>query len=170
MTPARSALIAALALYAAAVVAALLLVPWDAAAAPWADLATDQLAAFTSEQVSAIEAYVAAAWLPGVLVWIAPAALALVVLLVAPVRDALARIGPHRKPFLASVLAAAALHAAQADHADALGGHSIATLRERWQHAQGQVAVKPLRGERTEGGQQLVALADLDALAGALRT
>ena len=112
MTPARSALIAALALYAAAVVAALLLVPWDAAAAPWADLATDQLAAFTSEQVSDIEAYVAAAWLPGVLVWIAPAALALVVLLVAPVRDALARIGPHRKPFLASVLAAAALLAA----------------------------------------------------------
>ena len=112
MTPARSALIAALALYAAAVVTALLLVPWDAAAAPWADLATDQLAAFTSEQVSAIEAYVAAAWLPGVLAWIAPAALALVVLLVAPVRDALARIGPHRKPFLASVLAAAALLAA----------------------------------------------------------
>ena len=112
MTPARTALIAALALYVAAVITAFLLVPWDAAVAPWADLATDQLAAFTAEQVSAIEAYVAAAWLPGVLAWIAPAALALVVLLVSPARNALARIGPHRKPLLASVLAAAALLAA----------------------------------------------------------
>lgn len=112
MTPARTALIAALALYAAAVITAIVLVPWDAAVAPWADLATDQLAAFTAEQVSAIEAYVAAAWLPGVLAWIAPAALALVVLLVAPARNALARIGPHRKPLLASVFAAAALLAA----------------------------------------------------------
>ncbi|AYM94912.1 chromosome segregation protein SMC [Acidovorax sp. 1608163] len=40
----------------------------------------------------------------------------------------------------AQATAAAALHAAQADHADALGGHSIATLRERWQHAQSHVA------------------------------
>ena len=112
MTPARSALIAALALYAAAVVTALVFVPWEAAVAPWADLATDQLAAFTAEQVSAIQDYVAAAWLPGVLAWLAPAALALVVLLVAPVRNTLARIGPQRKPFLATVLAAAALLAA----------------------------------------------------------
>ena len=112
MTPARSALIAALALYAAAVVTALVFVPWEAAVAPWADLATDQFAAFTAEQVSAIQAYVAAAWLPGVLGWLAPAALALVVLLVAPVRNTLARIGPQRKPFLATVLAAAALLAA----------------------------------------------------------
>lgn len=112
MTPARAALLAALALYAAAVVVAIVLVPWDAAVAPWADLATDQLAAFTSEQVSAIEAYVAAAWLPGALAWLAPAALALVVLFVSPARDALARIGPQRKPFVASVLAAAALLAA----------------------------------------------------------
>ena len=112
MTPARSALLAALALYAAAVVAALLLVPWEAAVAPWGDLATDQLAAFTAEQVSAIQAYVAAAWLPGVLAWLAPAALALVVLLVAPARNALARIGPQGKHFLATVLTAAALLAA----------------------------------------------------------
>ena len=112
MTPARSALIAALALYAAAVITALLLVPWDAAVAPWADLATDQLATFTAEQVSDIEAYVAAAWLPGVLAWLAPAALALVVLLVAPVRNSFARIGPQRRPFVASILAAAALLAA----------------------------------------------------------
>ena len=112
MTPARSALLAALALYAAAVITAIVLVPWDAAVAPWADLATDQLAAFTAEQVRDIEEYVAAAWLPGVLAWLAPAALALVALLVAPVRNALARIGPQRKPFIASVLAAAALLAA----------------------------------------------------------
>lgn len=112
MTPARSALLAALALYAAAVTTALLLVPWDAAVAPWADLAPDRIAAFTADQVAAIEAYVAAAWLPGVLAWLAPAALALVVLLVAPVRNALGRIGPRSKPFIASLLAAAALLAA----------------------------------------------------------
>ena len=112
MTPARTALLAALVLYAAAVITAIVLVPWDAAVAPWADLATDQLAAFAAEQVSAIEAYVAAAWLPGVLAWLAPAGLALIALLVAPARNALARIGPQGKPFLASVLAAAALLAA----------------------------------------------------------
>ena len=112
MTPARSALIAALALYAAAVITALQLVPWDASVAPWADLAPDRLAAFTSEQVSAIEAYVAAAWLPGVLTWLAPAGLALIALLVAPARNALACIGTESKPFIASVLAAAALLAA----------------------------------------------------------
>jgi len=112
VTPARAALLTALALYAAAVITALVFVPWDAAVAPWADLAADQLAAFTPEQVSAIEEYVAAAWLPGVLAWLAPAALALVALLVAPVRNALVRIGPHRKPFVANVLAAAALLAA----------------------------------------------------------
>lgn len=112
MTPARSALISALVLYAVAVVTALVLVPWDAAVAPWADLASDTIAAFTAEQVDAIEAYVDSAWLPGVLAWLAPAALALVVLLVAPARNALARIGPQRKPFLASLLATAVLLAA----------------------------------------------------------
>ena len=112
MTPARSALLVSLVLYAAAVVTALVLVPWDAAVAPWADLASDRLAAFTAQQVSSILAYVAAAWIPGVLAWLAPAALALVVLLVAPVREALARIGPQRRPFLASLLATAALLAA----------------------------------------------------------
>lgn len=99
-------------MYAAAAVVALLLVPWEASVAPWADLATDQLGTFTAEQVSAIEAYVAAAWLPGVLAWLAPAALAVIVLLVPRARDALARIGPQRKPFLASAVAAAALFAA----------------------------------------------------------
>jgi len=112
VTPARSALIAALVLYAAAAVLALVLVPWDAAVAPWADLAPDSIAAFTAEQVDAIGAYVNSAWLPGVLAWIAPAALAVTVLLVAPARSALARIGPQRKPFLASVLSAAVLLAA----------------------------------------------------------
>jgi STE24 endopeptidase len=112
VTPARSALGAALALYVAAVAVALILVPWDAAVAPWADLATDQIAAFTSDQVTAIEAYVADAWLPGTLVWLAPATLALIVLLTPRARDALARIGPQDRPFIASALATAALLAA----------------------------------------------------------
>ena len=53
--------------------------------------------------------------------------------------------------------------------ADGSGARAALIFGEQ-ELAQGQVAVKPLRGERTEGGQQLVALADLDALAGALRT
>ena len=43
----------------ATVAVAVILVPWDAAAAPWSDLATDQITAFTSDQVAAVEAYVA---------------------------------------------------------------------------------------------------------------
>ncbi len=53
--------------------------------------------------------------------------------------------------------------------ADGSGARTALIFGEQ-ELAQGQVAVKPLRGERTEGGQQLVALDDLDALAGALRT
>ena len=53
--------------------------------------------------------------------------------------------------------------------ADGSGARAALIFGEQ-ELAQGQVAVKPLRGERTEGGQQLVALGDLDALAGALRT
>lgn len=109
VTPARSALIASLVMYAVTVVLAIAFVPWDAAVTPWADLATDQLAAFTAEQVSAITAYVNAAWLPGLLAWLAPAVIAVLVLLIPAARAALARIGPQHRPFVASVLAAAAL-------------------------------------------------------------
>ncbi|RLJ37588.1 AAA family ATPase [Acidovorax sp. 106] len=63
----------------------------------------------------------------------------------------------------AQAAAAAALHAAQADHADTLGGHSIATLRERWQHAQGHVAawqqVQQQAQQRRELAEQHTALA-----------
>lgn len=99
-------------MYAAAVIVALVLVPWDAGVAPWSDLATDRLAEFTAEQVAATESYVSAVWLPGVLAWLAPAVLALVVLFVPQVRTALARIGPRGKPLVASFLATAALLAA----------------------------------------------------------
>ena len=57
----------------------------------------------------------------------------------------------------------------QFEKADGSGARTALIFGEQ-ELAQGQVAVKPLRGERTEGGQQLVALGDLDALAGALRT
>ena len=99
-------------MYAAAVIVALVLVPWDAGVAPWSDLATDRLADFTAEQVAATESYVSAVWLPGVLAWLAPAVLALGVLLVPQARAALARIGPRSKPFISSLLATAALLAA----------------------------------------------------------
>lgn len=99
-------------MYAAAVIVALVLVPWDAGVAPWSDLATDRLAEFTAEQVAATESYVSAVWLPGVLAWLAPAVLALGVLLVPQARAALARIGPRSKPFISSFLATAALLAA----------------------------------------------------------
>jgi len=48
-------------------------------------------------------------------------------------------------------------------------GARLALIFGEQELAQGQVAVKPLRGERTEGAQQLMALADLDALAAELR-
>ena len=96
-------------MYAAVVAVALLLVPWDAVAAPWADLAADRIAAFTADQITAIEAYVADAWLPGVLAWLAPAMLAVIVLSTPRARAILARIGPSNRPFLASILATAAL-------------------------------------------------------------
>jgi STE24 endopeptidase len=112
VTPARSALAAALVLYAAAVAVALVLVPWDSTVTPWADLSTGQLTAFTSDQIAAIEDYVAAAWLPGVLAWLAPAVLAVLALAIPRARTALTRIGPSGRPFVASVLAAAVLLAA----------------------------------------------------------
>jgi STE24 endopeptidase len=96
-------------MYAAAAVTALLLVPWDATVAPWADLASERITAFTAEHRNAIEAYVAAVWLPALLAWLAPAAFALVVLIVPPARDALARMGPQGRPVIASVLATAVL-------------------------------------------------------------
>jgi STE24 endopeptidase len=99
-------------MYAAAVIVALVLVPWDAGVAPWSDLALDRLADFTAEQVAATESYVSAVWLPGVLAWLAPAILALAVLLVPQARAALARIGPRGKPLIASFLTTAALLAA----------------------------------------------------------
>ena len=99
-------------MYAAAVIVALVLVPWDAGVAPWSDLATDRLADFTAEQVAATESYVSAVWLPGVLAWLAPAVLALGVLLVPQARAALARIGPRSKSSISSFLATGALLAA----------------------------------------------------------
>ncbi|MGC4365762.1 histidine--tRNA ligase [Hydrogenophaga sp. R2] len=48
-------------------------------------------------------------------------------------------------------------------------GARMALIFGEQELAQGQVAVKPLRGERTEGGQQLMALSDVDALAAELR-
>lgn len=48
-------------------------------------------------------------------------------------------------------------------------GARLALIFGEQELAQGQVAVKPLRGERTEGAQQLMALADLDAMAAELR-
>ncbi len=48
-------------------------------------------------------------------------------------------------------------------------GARLALIFGEQELAQGQVAVKPLRGERTEGAQQLMALADMDAMAAELR-
>lgn len=48
-------------------------------------------------------------------------------------------------------------------------GARMALIFGEQELAEGRVAIKTLRGERTEGGQQQMALADLDALAQALR-
>ena len=112
LTPARSAFGASLVLYAATIVTAVIWVPWDSAVAPWADLATDQLSAFTPEQINATDAYVDGVWLAGLVSWLAPAVLALVVLFVPQVRTALARLAPRQHPALSRFLAAAVLLAA----------------------------------------------------------
>lgn len=93
MTPARSALLAATLAYAAAVIIAVAVVPWDADVAPWADLDLPTLGQFTSDQIDSIEAYVAAAWLPGVLGVLAGPVAAVGILLVPGVRRAITGIG-----------------------------------------------------------------------------
>lgn len=81
MTPARSAFAVAVAAFAAAALIAIVAVPWDAGVAPWSDLSTDALSAFTTEQIARINEYVAAAWLPGVLALVAGPIVATVVAL-----------------------------------------------------------------------------------------
>ena len=112
VAPSRAAFAASLVLYAATIVVALIWVPWDSAVAPWADLATDQLSAFTPEQISANDAYVDDVWLAGLFVWLAPTVLSLVVLIVPQARTALARLAPRQHPALSRFLAAAVLLAA----------------------------------------------------------
>ena len=71
----------AVAAFAAAALIAIVAVPWDAGVAPWSDLSTDALSAFTTEQIARINEYVAAAWLPGVLALVAGPIVATVVAL-----------------------------------------------------------------------------------------
>ncbi|MEY3734557.1 MAG: hypothetical protein RL347_1916 [Actinomycetota bacterium] len=98
MTSARIALITASCAYAAAVLIAIAAVPWDGAVAPWADLQGSMISAFTSEQIATIEAYVASAWLPGVLGLIA-GPLAVVAIALSPAaRCRITAIGSSRQP------------------------------------------------------------------------
>ena len=110
MTPARWALLTALALLAVGALTAALLIPWDASVAPWADLSmSDALADFTEGQRDVIAAYVNAAWLPGLLATLAGPVMAFVVLLAPSMRRWLASIGPAQRQFLRTFLAAATL-------------------------------------------------------------
>ena len=101
MTPARSALVAATLAYAVAVIIPVVVVPWDAGVAPWADLDVPSLGEFTQAQVDTIEAYVSSAWLPGVLGVLAGPVAAIGILIIPGVRRAITGIGsahPHRPP------------------------------------------------------------------------
>lgn len=100
---------ASLTAFAALGVVAVAAVPWDPTVAPWAQLDLPALADFTAEQVAAINAYVDAAWLPGVLSWLAGPVAALVIWFVAPLRRAFADIGPASRPAVRDLLVAATI-------------------------------------------------------------
>ncbi|MGA1596010.1 MAG: M48 family metalloprotease [Candidatus Nanopelagicales bacterium] len=98
MTPARSASAVALAAFAAAGLIAVIAVPWDAGVAPWSDLATDALSSFSAEQIARIDAYVAAAWPPGVLSLVAGPIAAIGIALIPAVRRRITAIGSASVP------------------------------------------------------------------------
>ncbi|MFZ8979272.1 MAG: hypothetical protein ACO21P_07515, partial [Candidatus Nanopelagicales bacterium] len=98
MTPARSASAVAIAAFAAAGLIAVIAVPWDAGVAPWSDLATDALSSFSTEQIARIDAYVAAAWPPGVLSLVAGPIAAIGIALIPAVRRRITAIGSGREP------------------------------------------------------------------------
>ena len=98
VTPARSASAVAIAAFAAAGLIAVVAVPWDAGVAPWSDLATDALSSFSAEQIARIDAYVAAAWPPGVLSLVAGPIAAIGVALIPAVRRRITAIGSASVP------------------------------------------------------------------------
>ena len=95
----KTAVLAAVALLLVGLVLAVVLVPWDAAVAPWAPLDfPDALGAVGIDAAAAIAAYADAAWLPGLLGLLAAPAVAALVLLTPVLRSALARIGSGWPP------------------------------------------------------------------------
>jgi STE24 endopeptidase len=98
VTPARSASAVAIAAFAAAGLIAVIAVPWDAGVAPWSDLATDALSSFSTEQIARIDAYVAAAWPPGVLSLVAGPIAAIGVALIPALRRRITAIGSASVP------------------------------------------------------------------------
>lgn len=88
----------ALATYAAALLIALIVVPWDGGVAPWADLQGSMLSAFTAEEIATIEEYVASAWLPGFLGLVAGPLAAVTIALIPAARRRLAAIVSSRHP------------------------------------------------------------------------
>jgi STE24 endopeptidase len=98
VTPARSASTVAIAAFAAAGLIAVVAVPWDAGVAPWSDLATDALSSFSTEQIARIDAYVAAAWPPGVLSLVAGPIAAIGVALIPALRRRITAIGSASVP------------------------------------------------------------------------
>ena len=109
MTSARAAALTALGLLAAAIALVVLLLPWDPAVAPWAPLDLATIAYFTDAQVSAIEAYVSAVWLPSFLAVIAGPLAAVLILAVRPLREWLVSLGPRQRPALQSLVVAVVL-------------------------------------------------------------
>ena len=88
----------AIAAFAAAGLIAVIAVPWDAGVAPWSDLATDALSSFSTEQIARIDAYVAAAWPPGVLSLVAGPIAAVGIALIPAVRRRITAIDSASVP------------------------------------------------------------------------
>lgn len=93
----------------AVIAAAVVLLPWNADVAPWASLHPEFLGQFTTDEVTAINAFVDAVWLPAALNWIAGPLAALALLLVPAWRRRLTSLGPTRHPVLADLVVGAVL-------------------------------------------------------------
>lgn len=110
MSLSRRALVAGVLCYATALVLAALLIPWDSQVAPWADLDLATIAAFTAEQVSAIDDYVASVWLPSTLAWLIGPIVAVVIAVTPRLRRAvtgmsLGTAAARRWPVIADAVA-----------------------------------------------------------------
>lgn len=88
---------------------AIVIVPWDVDVAPWAPLDLPTIAAFTSDQVTAIASYTDSVWLPALLAFLAGPVAAVLVLAIPSWRRWVCSLGPTGRPWLADAATGAVL-------------------------------------------------------------